>query len=208
MSDELVSSSRKFQITMGLTIFLLFVTFGALYQSSSQGDFSETYPKGFRGGACTIENDAMTIGYSGYYLSSDYEIPENAIYTPNLAIQCGKMPGPGTLDISIDLLYPESIRDVSLALRLVKIEDLAENEEKDKSKSTVEERELLAVPAEPHASGVITHTLKLSELGHYTIYLSGKDASNKEFSTKIPLRVGQDWKDHFRRAVSVFLKKD
>lgn len=208
MSGELVPSSRKFQITMGLAIFFLFLTFGAIYQTSSQGDYSETYPKGFRGGACTIENEAITIGYSGYYLSSDYEIPENAIYTPNLAIQCGKMPGPGTLDISIDLLYPESIRDVPLALRLVKIEGQENDKKKDQGKTSIQERELLTIPAQPHASGVITHTLKLSELGHYAIYLTGTDASDKAFSTKIPLKVGQDWKDHFKKAVSVFLKKE
>jgi len=150
----------------------------------------------------------MTIGYSGYYLSSDYEIPENAIRTPNLAIQCGKMPGTGTLDISIDLLYPESIRDVPLALRLVKINNQDDQEVSNKNKTSVQELELLTIPAQTHAAGVITHTLKLTELGYYTIYLSGQNESNKEFSTKIPLKVGQDWKDHFKKAVSVFLKKD
>lgn len=208
MPGKLMFSSRNFQITMAFAIFLLLVVFGAIYQTSSQGDFSDTYPKGFRGGACTIESDAMTIGYSGYYLSSDYEIPENAIRTPNLAIQCGKMPGTGTLDISIDLLYPESIRDVPLALRLVKIENQDDKEVNDKNETAIQELELLTIPAQTHASGVVTHTLKLTELGYYTIYLSGQNESNKEFSTKIPLKVGQDWKDHFKKAVSVFLKKE
>ena len=71
-----------------------------------------------------------------------------------------------------------------------------------------QELELLTIPAQTHASGVITHTLKLTELGYYTIYLSGKNEGDKEFSTKIPLKVGQDWKDHFKKAVSVFLKKE
>lgn len=61
----------------------------------------------------------------------------------------------------------------------------------DKNKTAIQELELLTIPAQTHASGVITHTLKLTELGYYTIYLSGKNESNKEFSTKIPLKVGQ-----------------
>lgn len=208
MSTQSISSSHKNQIMLGIAVFLLFITFGALYQASSQGDFSDTYPKGFRGGACTIETSSATIGYSGYYLSSDYEIPENAIHTPNLAIQCGKMPDPGILDISIDLLYPESIRDIPLALRLVKIDDESESAGGNQNKAFVKEVEMLDIPAQKHASGVMTHTLKLTDLGYYAIYLIGKGADDKEFTIKIPLKVGQDWKDHFKKAVSTFLKKE
>lgn len=208
MPTQSMLSSHKNQITVGIAVFLLFIAFGALYQASSQGDFSDTYPKGFRGGTCTIETSSATIGYSGYYLSSDYEIPVNAIYTPNLAIQCGKMPNPGILDISIDLLYPESIRDIPLALRLVKIDDKSESTSGNQDKTLVNEVEMLTIPARKHASGVMTHTLKLTDLGYYAIYLIGKGADDKEFTIKIPLKVGQDWKDHFKKAVSIFLKKE
>lgn len=208
MPTQSMSSSHKNQIMLGIAVFLLFITFGALYQASSQGDFSDTYPKGFRSGACTIETSSATIGYSGYYLSSDYEIPENAIYTPNLAIQCGKMPDPGILDISIDLLYPESIRDIPLALRLVKIDDESKSAGSNQDKTFVKEVEMLDIPAQKYASGVMTHTLKLTDLGYYAIYLIGKGADDKEFTIKIPLKVGQNWKDHFKKAVSTFLKKE
>ncbi len=209
MPTQPMSPSHKNQIVVGIGVFLLFITFGALYQASSQGDFSDTYPKGFRGGTCTIETSSATIGYSGYYLSSDYEIPENAIRTPNLAIQCGKMPGPGILDISIDLLYPESIRDIPLALHLVRINDESESAGSNQDKALfVREVEMLVIPAQKHVSGVVTHRLKLTDLGYYTIYLIGRNADDKEFTIKIPLKVGQDWKDHFKKAVSTFLKKE
>lgn len=209
MPTQSMSSSHKNQIVVGVAVFLLFITFGALYQASSQGDFSDTYPKGFRGGACTIETSSATIGYSGYYLSSDYKIPENAIFTPNLAIQCGKMPGPGILDISIDLLYPESIRDIPLALRLVRIDDESEVAGDNQDKTLLaREVEMLVIPAQKYVSGVITHTLRLTDLGYYAIYLVGKNADDEEFTIKIPLKVGLDWRDHFKKAVSIFLKKE
>ena len=118
------------------------------------------------------------------------------------------MPDPGILDISIDLLYPESIRDIPLALRLVKIDDESENAGGNQDKAFVKEVEMLDIPAQKHASGVMTHTLKLTDLGYYAIYLIGKGADDKEFTIKIPLKVGQDWKDHFKKAVSTFLKKE
>ena len=62
MPTQPMSPSHKNQIVVGIGVFLLFITFGALYQASSQGDFSDTYPKGFRGGTCTIESDTLMIG--------------------------------------------------------------------------------------------------------------------------------------------------
>src|SRR5687768_3587286 len=91
--------SRKFQLAILLGVMAVFITFGALYRTSSQGDSSDTYPKGFRGGACTIETEALTIGYSGYYLPDDYEAPTDTIRSPHMPVQCGKIPKPGTLNI-------------------------------------------------------------------------------------------------------------
>lgn len=175
-----------------------FIAFGVLYRTSSQGDLSDTYPKGFRGGACTIETEALIIGYSGYYLPNDYEVPGDTIRSPYMPVQCGKIPKPGMLNISIDLLYPESARNIPLALRLVKIEtDEKENQQ---------EFEALSVPAQQHQSGVITQTIKLSELGQYYLYLDGENADNTNFQVKIPLVVGLNWKDQFKKFFSTFLR--
>ena len=131
--------SRKFQLAILIGVMAVFITFGALYRTSSQGDSSDTYPKGFRGGACTIETEALTIGYSGYFLPDDYEAPADTIRSAYMLVQCGKIPKPGMLNISIDLLHPESARDIPLALRLVKVE--IDNKKHQK------ELEMLSAPA-------------------------------------------------------------
>ena len=199
MSSEFKLSSRsKFQVGVLMAIFGSFMAFGMLYQASSQGDFADTYPKGFRGGACTVETNSLTIGYSGYYLPDDYESPGNTIRSPFMPVQCGKIPEPGTINISIDLLYPESARDTPLALRLVKVEF----DEKD----TPQESEVFSLAAKPHQSGVITQSIKLSELGQYFLYLDGTHADNTPVQVKVPLNVGLHWKDHFKKLFSTFMK--
>jgi hypothetical protein len=190
--------SRKLQFAILTGILIIFLTFGALYRTSSQGDASATYPKGFRGGACTIETEILTIGYSGYYLPDDYEIPQNTIRTPYMPVQCGKIPKPGILNISIDLLYPESARNIPLALRLVRIEGDDKNSQK--------ELEVLSISAQRHQSGVITQAIKLSELGQYILYLDGENTNETFFQVKIPLSVGLTWKDHFQKFFSAFLR--
>ncbi|MBS0423218.1 MAG: hypothetical protein JSR71_02045 [Proteobacteria bacterium] len=192
-------SSRKFQYALLITAISVFIAFGLLYRTSSQGDFSDTYPKGFRGGACTIESEALIIGYSGYYLPEDYHSPDE-LRSPHVPVQCGKIPEPASLNISIDLLYPESARDFSLALHLVKLEI------DDKKKQR--EHPIMSVPAQQYPSGVITVAFKLSELGQYVLYLEGKDTENTNLQIKIPMQVGLDWKNHLRNALSPFLKKE
>ncbi len=195
MLPKLQLSSRKSQLAAILTLaIVVFIAFGALYRASSQGDSSATYPKGFRGGACTIETSALTIGYSGYYLPENYAVPEDTIRSPHIPIQCGKVPEPSTLDITIDLLYPETIRDIPLALRLIKVKVI------DAKK---EEHEMLTIPSQKYPSGVITQTLKMDETGQYILYLNGSD-----LQVEVPLKVGFDWKDHFKKIFSTFLKKD
>ena len=192
-------SSRKSQFAILLGFLAVFVAFGALYHASSQGDLSETYPKGFRGGGCTIQTAELTIGYSGYYLPDDYVAPQDTIRSPHIPVQCGKIPEPGTLNITIDLLYPETIRNIPLALRLVQIE-IQEDKEK--------EHEVMTVPAQQYQSGVITQVFKMSEVGQYILYLDSKNAGTTDFHVKIPIKVGFDWKDHFKRTFSTFLRKD
>lgn len=163
----------------------VFVLFGVLSSVSSQGDSSRTYPKGFRGGTCTLESDSLTVGYSGYFLPNDYEIPKDPMSTPFVPTLCGKIPGPGTINITIDLLHPKSIRDVPLAVQLTKIGD----------DST--ETELLSVPPQVYLSGVITQAFKLDEIGQYSLNLDGRSAENQNLLVRIPIKVGVDWKDKF-----------
>lgn len=193
-----LSSRSKLQIGLLMAIFSSFLAFGMLYRASSQGDFADTYPKGFRGGACTVETDSLTIGYSGYYLPDNYESPSNTIRSPFMPVQCGKIPEPGTINISIDLLYPESARDTPLALRLVKVEF--------DEKETPTESEIFSLPARTHQSGVITQSIKLSELGQYFLYLNGTHMDNSRIQVKVPLNVGLEWKDHFKKLFSTFVK--
>ena len=190
---------RRPQLTILLGIILAFVTFSALYRTSSQGDFSETYPKGFRGGACTIETNTLTIGYSGYYLPLDYEIPKDTIRSAYVPIQCGRVPEPASLNISIDLLYPETARNFLLSQRLVKSELI--NEQK-------KEIDILTIPATQHPSGVITQAIKLTEPGQYTLYIEGKNDQDVAIQLMVPLKVGFGWKDHFKTLFSTFLPKD
>lgn len=190
--------AHKFLIAMWVGVISVFIAFGMLYHTSSQGDLSETYPKGFRGGACTIETDALTIGYSGYYLPKDYESSIDTIRSPYVPVQCGKVPEPATLNISIDLLYPDSARDFMLGLRLVQVEI----DEKENQK----EHEILSTPTLQHRSGVITLAFKLREPGQYILYLNGKNTEGTELQVKIPLQVGLNWMDHLKKNFSTFLK--
>ncbi|SES63885.1 hypothetical protein SAMN05216326_10177 [Nitrosomonas marina] len=199
MQTRAKASTRKFQMIAGAGIFAAFIALGALLQVSSQGDSSDTYPKGFRGNTCTVETETLTIGYSSYYLSDEYEISEDEPRTPYIPVQCGKIPQPGMLNISIDLLHPDSSRNVPLAMRLAKLVYVADE--------TVEEREILSVPARPHPSGVITHAFRLDEIGHYVIYLDGTSPENIHYLVRVPVIVGHDWRDNLRNFLPPFLRK-
>ncbi len=200
MPAKLNLSSHKTQFAMLLGVFVsIFIVFGAFYQASTQGDSSDTYPKGFRGGACTIESEKLTIGYSGYFLPDDYKVPEDTIRSPHIPVECGKLPAAGTLHITIDLLYPETARDIAIALRLVKIESQGEKET---------EQQVMVIPAQQHPSGVITQILKMSETGKYILYLEDGNDKKAGLRVKVPIKVGFDWKDHFRKTFSTFMKKD
>lgn len=192
-------SSHKLMLVILIGIIFSVLAFGMFYGTSSQGDSAETYPKGFRGGACTIETENLIIGYSGYYLPSDYESPEDTLRSPHVPVQCGKVPEPAAVNISIDLLYPESARNFLLSQRLVKIVTVEDMEK---------ELEILSAPAQQYPSGVITQAFKLSEAGQYILYLEGKDTENVNIQVKVPLKVGLDWRDHFRKLFSTFLRKD
>jgi hypothetical protein len=88
----------------------LMVAVGTQFHVSSQGDRSSTYPKGYRGGTCTIETETLLVGYSAYFIPSDYEIPDDPTSAKAVPVLCGKVPSPGTLNVTLDLLYPESAR--------------------------------------------------------------------------------------------------
>ena len=192
-------SSHSSQFIIGISIIVAFIAFGAFLQSSSQGDSSDTYPKGFRGNTCTVETGTLTIGYSSYYLPDDYEISEDEPRTPYIPVQCGKIPQPGMLNISIDLLYPDSSRDVPLEMHLVKLIFLDEEH--------FEEQEILSIPAQTNPSGVITQAFRLDDTGQYFIYLDGKDADNKHYYLRVPITVGHNWQDNVRNFLPPFFRK-
>jgi hypothetical protein len=176
---SLSTGMRRFLILTGaLTVI---VAVGLQFHVSSQGDQSNTYPKGFRGGTCTIESGSLVIGYSGYFIPGDYEIPENANSAMSVPVLCGKIPAPGTLDVTIDLLYPESAREWLLAMRLAKMEGGAPS------------KTLLTIPAAVYEAGTITQALRIGETGEYTLYLSGKDENQADFTLEIPITVGTQW---------------
>ena len=101
---NLSTGMRRFLVLSGsLTVI---VAVALQFHVSSQGDQSNTYPKGFRGGTCTIESESLVVGYSGYFIPGDYAIPENANSAMSVPVLCGKIPGPGTLDVTIDFFTP------------------------------------------------------------------------------------------------------
>lgn len=157
------------------------VAVGLQFHVSSQGDLSDTYPKGFRGGTCTIESESVVVGYSGYFIPGDYVIPENANSAMSVPVLCGKIPGPGILDVTIDLLYPESARKWPLAMTLAKMD------------GSVPSKALLAVPPKTYESGIITQVLSIGETGEYRLYLSGKDENLIDFTLEIPITLGTQW---------------
>lgn len=106
------------RLMIAISTLMVIILIGMQFHVSSQGDMSETYPKGFRGGTCTIESDTLLIGYSAYFIPKDYEIPQDALSAMSVPILCGKVPSPGILSITIDLLYPVSVRERSVALSL------------------------------------------------------------------------------------------
>lgn len=170
---------RRFLILSGSLAVIVAV--GLQFHVSSQGDVSGTYPKGFRGGTCTMESGSLVIGYSGYFIPGDYEIPEDATGAMFVPVLCGKIPSPGILDVTIDLLYPESARERPLTMRLAKMEGSAPS-------ST-----LLTISPRTYESGTITQVLRIAELGEYRLYLSGKDGNQADFTLEIPITVGTPW---------------
>jgi len=193
------SSSRRFQLIIGISVIVTFIMVGIFLGTSSQGDSSETYPKGFRGNTCTIETETLTVGYSSYYLTGDYQGIEGEIRTPYMPVQCNRIPQPGMLNIAIDLLHPDSVRDVPLALRLVKI-NVFDDE-------MFEEQDILSIPPQTYPSGVITQAFRLDEIGYYIVYLDGASPENVQYLVRVPVTVGHDWKDDVRNFLPPILRK-
>jgi hypothetical protein len=179
--ENLSAGMRRFLVLTGSLAVIVAV--GLQFHVSSQGDQSNTYPKGFRGGTCTIEDKSLVIGYSGYFIPADYEIPENANSAMSVPVLCGKVPGPGMLDVTIDLLYPESAREWPLAMRLAKLE------------GGTSAKTLLEVPSRVYEAGTVTQVLRIGEMGEYRLYLSGKDGNGADFTLEIPITVGTLWYD-------------
>jgi len=189
--SNLSTGMRRFLILAGSLAVIVVV--GLQFHVSSQGDQSNTYPKGFRGGTCTIESDSLVIGYSGYFIPGDYEIPEDATGAMSVPVLCGKIPSPGTLDVTIDLLYPESAREWPLAMALAKMEG-------GKPSNT-----LLTIPPRTYESGTVTQVLRFGETGEYRLYLSGKDGNQADFTLEIPIVAGTPWYEGFAQFWPMFV---
>lgn len=188
---NLSTGMRRFLILSGSLAVIVAV--GLQFHVSSQGDVSDTYPKGFRGGTCTIESASLVIGYSGYFIPGDYEIPEDATGAMSVPVLCGKIPGPGILDVTIDLLYPESAREWTLTMALAKME------------GSIPSNTLLTIPPRTYESGTITQVLRIAELGEYRLYLSGKDGNQADFALEIPITVGMPWYEGFAQFWPMFV---
>lgn len=207
------SSKAGFQITskqqylIGAGLIGLFILVGIMLSTSSQGDFSDTYPKGFRGTTCTVEAETMTVGYSSYFLPDEYEISADEPRTPYIPVQCDHIPKPGMLNISIDLLYPESSRNIPFAMRLVKLVEIETAGENLSDEETYEIHEILLVPEQTYQAGVITQALRLDETGLYRLHLDGKDTTKKHYHVQIPIKVGTDWKDRLKNFTPPFFRK-
>jgi hypothetical protein len=178
-------SMRARLLLIGISTIMVMLFVGTQFQVSSQGDSSTTYPKGFRGGTCTIESDALLVGYSAYFIPANYAIPDDAISAVSVPVLCGKVPDPGTLNVTIDLLYPESARTWALALSLVGIGENAS------------QRTILAIPPRIYETGILTQVMQIEATGEYKLYLSGKDENQVEFRMEIPITVGNHWYERF-----------
>jgi len=191
--------TRRLVIATG--ILMSIVVIGMQFHVSSQGDGSETYPKGFRGGTCTIESETLLIGYSAYFIPHDYKVPDDALSAMSVPILCGKVPSPGLLSITIDLLHPVSMREQPVALSLFKEIDGAPAQS------------LLSIPAQNYQSGIIYQDIRIDEPGEYVMRLSGVDEHQADFTLEIPITVGTKWYEPFVQfwpllllsAVAVFL---
>lgn len=175
--------TRRLLIVTGILIST--VVIGMQFHVSSQGDNSETYPKGFRGGTCTIESETLLIGYSTYFIPHDYEIPEDPLSAMPVPILCGKVPSPGMLSITIDLLYPVSVREQPVALSLFK--------ETDGEPAQA----LLSIPARNYTSGIINQDIYIDKPGEYVMHLSGINEHQADFKLDIPITVGTKWYESF-----------
>ena len=165
----------------------LMIIAGTQFHVSSQGDRSSTYPKGYRGGTCTIETEGLMVGYSAYFIPNDYEIPDDPSSAKAVPVLCGKVPSLGTLNVTLDLLYPESARNAPIAVRLVKLSGQSG------------EHELLSVPPQAYRSGTLTQAFKFDAVGQYMLYLDGKQSNETGFNVQIPIKVGTDWRDYAAR---------
>lgn len=171
------------RLFIALAILTAIVLIGMQFQVNTQGSKAETYPKGFRGGTCTIESDTLLVGYSAYFIPSDYAIPEDAMSAMSIPILCGKVPSPGLLNITIDLLYPVTMREQPIAISLAQ-----------KHGEKIMEP-FLSIPAASYPSGSISQEVHIQEPGEYVLRLSGIDEHQAAFHLDMPITVGTNWID-------------
>ncbi len=156
-------------------------------------------------GGCTIKTGEFPVTFSAY------EVPEGGI--PPMHSFCENLPNIGKVNLTIEL--PQQVRQVPLAVRLVKEDhsghatekhspadqkpvntgDHSEHEGTDHDVHgghSAPEHGIVYMPPEVHNSGIIVVAANLQEKGQYAIQLEKKDdAGNVKTVVRIPLNVGK-----------------
>ncbi len=156
-------------------------------------------------GGCTIKTGEFPVTFSAY------EVPEGGI--PPMHSFCENLPNTGKVNLTIEL--PQQVRQVPLAVRLVKeghsghaserhsaadqkpvdIGDHSDHEGMDHdvhAEHNAPEHGIVYMPPEAHNSGIIVVAANIQEKGQYAIQLEKKDdAGNVKTVVRIPLNVGK-----------------
>jgi hypothetical protein len=171
-------AQRIFRIALNLALPLIALAFPptvlAQQTEGSSGtlqlhrpDNQPTQKESISGGACVVETGAFPVGFNAYVVPDG----DHPSYPPF----CSPVPA-GALNLVIDILARE-VRDIPLAVRLMKVEG-------------GEEREVLSVAATEYTSGNIPLAVNLEPLAKYKVLLIGNDASGKTDNlVSIPLEV-------------------
>lgn len=171
-------AQRVFRIALKLALPLIVLAFPPTALAQQTGgssatlqlhrpDNQPTQKESISGGACVVETGAFPVGFNAYVVPDGNH--------PSYPPFCSPVPA-GALNLVIDILARE-VRDIPLAVRLMKVED-------------GEEREVLSVPATEYTSGNVPLAVNLEPLAKYKILLIGNDASGKADNlVSIPLEV-------------------
>ncbi|BCT69267.1 MULTISPECIES: hypothetical protein [Nitrosospira] len=127
--------------------------------------------EGHHSGDCAIKSGAFPVAFSAY------EKPKGAL--PPTHAYCDHVPEVGELYFTVDLTDLDS-REIPIAVRMV-MEGHGEGGG---------EHEIMSIPAKEYASGSITFSLNLEELGQYALLLETEKGGKMTTAVRIPVHVG------------------